>query len=194
MEELSERFEELVKPIEKRLILVWIAQIPGYAIYIFIAYKAQMKLERFADRESEISLTVLLAVIALFCLAISLVFKRLTISPSAIAKRLSGATPTWPPVNPQMEKQLDLEGELKNLSSEEGILLRFSISSLTSFMIFYGFFNSCAIAGLALSILIGEPKAVFPFIACAAVAQLLNFPNLRRLLRQGLLEWRNSPN
>ncbi|MCK5843282.1 MAG: hypothetical protein KAG97_01160 [Victivallales bacterium] len=195
METLSDRLEKLVASIDLRLKLVWAAQFVGYFIFVFIAFIAKIDIKEFAEKDNKIVISIVLAAIAFGCLVASYVFKRLTLSPRSIAERLNGLYPPLSSVelaileNPPNE----LKKETDELSQEEWTLLAFAIASFNRFIIMEGLLNSCAIAGLALSIFIGSPRTVIPFITCSVIVHLFNFPNLKRLLENGLGEKYGSP-
>lgn len=185
METISEKLEELIKPADIRLKLIWLGQFFSFAIYAFIPFQVAAKGEKL-PAENALILTIIFSGLAFLIMIGSFILRHFTSSPTAIAKLLNKGSNLAMNSNIPITKEHEKQAE--ELSPDEQLLFKFSIKSFPVIIMSWGMLQSAGIFGMVLATLTHNPIIAIPFISISAMATLFHFPNLKSLFNAALVE------
>jgi hypothetical protein len=163
--------------------LLWTGMLLNIPIFTIIAYAG-----KHAEPSHEKNLIMLiggiLTMLALCGIFFSLFIKMMTLTPGAVAKVIQGSFPDLLYLNKNYHPPAGKSYE--ELSEAEKRIDKYTASIIHYYLLTWGGINACAVAGLPLAIISGQPSLFFPFAAAAAVLSLANFPAPDKIIRKGL--------
>jgi len=184
--DISDKLNKKITQIELLLRIMWGGSFFSFAIYLFIGIK--IAAER-SNSKPEISgtITLIFAGIALLSLIAAFIFKRITLSPSVIAKIIDGKFPLIMP-RPRVLTPANNE----NLPEKEQSLAKYLASIFPIQLMLWGMIQTVSIMGLVTSIITANTVPVITFTSIAAVALIFTFPQIRKLISAGIEENRTG--
>ena len=182
--QLSELTEKRIKTLGLLMKALWMAAIAN--VFFITIIPMIVKLEILLKGKPAQFMTGIFTAIALIFFIISFIFRKYTLSPSAVARVLKNRFPDALYMNKKFNQNVP---EIAQLPEDEKRLMRYVASIPMLQMLQWGSLSSCLIMGLPVSILTGSRLLMIPFSVVTLIALMMQFPNIPKMIKDGIAKY-----